>query len=193
MLRSLYDAYKNRPVTELQDTGQVQRTRRLPATAYNLLRSLHDAYKNRPVTELQDTGQVQRTRRLPATAYNLLRSLHDAYKNRPVTELQDTGQVQRTRRLPATAYNLLRSLHDAYKNRPVTELQDTATTRDCSTHPLLLDEVDVGRALQLDGLTLAVEEGEDEVEEVALPQVCRRLLLVVGPAQADARDKEETG
>ena len=49
---------------------------------------------------------------------------------------------------------------------------------------VLLDEADELRALALDRLARLVEQRHDEVEEVALPQVRRRLLLVVRASDA---------
>ena len=55
---------------------------------------------------------------------------------------------------------------------------------DVSTHHVvLLYEADEGRPLDLDGLAAAVVEGDDEVEEVGLAEVARRLLLEVRPAE----------
>ena len=54
------------------------------------------------------------------------------------------------------------------------------------TDLVLLDEVDESGPLDLDGLTLLVVERQNKVEEVALPQVVRRLLLQVCAAQARA-------
>ena len=44
---------------------------------------------------------------------------------------------------------------------------------------VFLDEVDEGCSFDLDGLTLAVIERQDEVKEVALAKVARRLFLEV--------------
>lgn len=57
---------------------------------------------------------------------------------------------------------------------------------------VLLDEADELRALALDRLARLVEQCDDEVEEVALPQVRRRLLLIVrapdaAPSQVSTR------
>ena len=54
------------------------------------------------------------------------------------------------------------------------------------TNLVLLDEVDESGPLNLDRLTLLVVERQNKVEEVALPQVVRRLLLQVCAAQARA-------
>ena len=53
------------------------------------------------------------------------------------------------------------------------------------TDPFFLHEVNIRRPFKLYGLTLSVEEGEHEVEEVALAKVRGRLLLIVGPTQSD--------
>lgn len=50
---------------------------------------------------------------------------------------------------------------------------------------VLLDEADKGGALNLHGVAIFVKERNDKVEEVALAQVGRRLLLKVRPAEAD--------
>lgn len=55
-----------------------------------------------------------------------------------------------------------------------------------SPHLLLLDEVHEVGPLDLHRLTLAVVESQDEVEEVGLAQVGRRLLLEVSPRQTHA-------
>lgn len=58
---------------------------------------------------------------------------------------------------------------------------------------ILLDEADELRALALDRLARLVEQCDDEVEEVALPQVRRRLLLVVcAPDAAPSQDSTRT-
>ena len=59
-----------------------------------------------------------------------------------------------------------------------------------STNLIFLDEGDEGGPLDLDGLTRSVVEGDDEVEEVGLPQVGGRLLLEV--SSSDARSNAET-
>lgn len=57
---------------------------------------------------------------------------------------------------------------------------------------VFLDEGDEGRPLHLHRLSGAVVEGDDEVEEVGLPQVGRRLLLEVGPCDARRDSGQET-
>lgn len=56
----------------------------------------------------------------------------------------------------------------------------------CSPHLLLLDKVHEVGPLDLHRLTLAVVQSQDEVEEVGLAQVGRRLLLEVSPGQTHA-------
>lgn len=51
---------------------------------------------------------------------------------------------------------------------------------------ILFDEVDELRPLDLDGLAGAIVQGDDEVEEVALAQVVRRLFLKVRPGELRA-------
>ena len=46
----------------------------------------------------------------------------------------------------------------------------------------LIDELDEGGPLDLDGTPVAVEEADHEVEEVGLAQVGRRLLRELDPA-----------
>jgi len=58
-------------------------------------------------------------------------------------------------------------------------------------HLIFLDEGDEGGSLDLDGLTRSVVEGDDEVEEVGLPQVGGWLLLEVGPSDARSNAKTE--
>ena len=53
------------------------------------------------------------------------------------------------------------------------------------TDLVLLDEVDESGPLDLDGLTLLVVERQNKVEEVALPQVVRWLLLKVSARDTD--------
>jgi len=48
-----------------------------------------------------------------------------------------------------------------------------------SAHFVFLNEVDEGCSFDLDGLTLAVIERQDEVKEVALAKIARRLFLEV--------------
>ena len=55
---------------------------------------------------------------------------------------------------------------------------------------IFLDEGDERGSLDLDGLAGAVVEGDDEVEEVGLAEVRRRLLLEVGTP--DSRSHAET-
>jgi len=59
------------------------------------------------------------------------------------------------------------------------------------THLILLDEWDEGCSLDLDWLAGAVVEGDDEVEEVGLPQVGGRLLLEVGPPDSGCDTEPE--
>lgn len=61
----------------------------------------------------------------------------------------------------------------------------------CSTYLLLLDKVHEVCPLDLHRLTLAVVQSQDEVEEVGLAQVRRRLLLEVSPGQTHAAAETE--
>jgi len=54
------------------------------------------------------------------------------------------------------------------------------------TDLVFLDEIDESCSLDLDRLTLAVVERQDEVKEVALAKVARWLLLEVRPSQSEA-------
>lgn len=56
----------------------------------------------------------------------------------------------------------------------------------CYPHLLLLDKVHEVCPLDLHGLTLAVVQSQNEVEEVGLAQVGGRLLLEVSPSQTHA-------
>lgn len=49
---------------------------------------------------------------------------------------------------------------------------------------IFFDEANKDGSLSLYGLTLAVKDGKDKVEEVALPQITGRLLLEMGSGHA---------
>ena len=57
------------------------------------------------------------------------------------------------------------------------------------THLIFFDEVDEGGAFDLDGLSLLVVQRQHEMEEVALTQVVRRLLLEVRTRDADTANQ----
>jgi hypothetical protein len=54
----------------------------------------------------------------------------------------------------------------------------------CNTHFVFLNEIDEGCSFDLDWLWVTVVKGENEMEEVRLAEIARRLLLEVGSSNS---------
>ena len=58
------------------------------------------------------------------------------------------------------------------------------------TYLVFFDEIYESCPFDLDGLTLAVIQRQNEVKEVAFAKVARRLLLIVRPSHAETKNTE---
>lgn len=69
-------------------------------------------------------------------------------------------------------------------------LENDGKMEQFKTHLILLDETHEHRSLDFNRLTRAIVEGDNEVEEVAFPQIARWLLFEMSSADSVSEKKK---